>query len=177
MILIHPIFVQRIWRNGDAIQQLYRDKTFGARAEFVKKHMFRISKELLIDEAKKKKVNLKIFQGLGDTFDKTFRATSVSSEPSRDDITEVGNGNNTNNNKKKRKKSGGPPGLHKQKSAEEMYADEYKSQNKQFKFWSYAEYKSLKEKFGIPMDDTQYSHDREIYLWSFLLAVACTVVS
>ena len=171
MILIHPIFVQRIWRNGDAIQQLYRDKTFGQRAEFVKRHMFRISKDLLLDEAKKRKVNLNVFSGLGDAFDKTFRATSVSSEPSRDES------DSTNiNTKNKKKRKGGPPSLQKQKSAEEMYAEEYRSQNKQFNFWSFAEYKTLKEKFGIPLDDSQFAHDREIYLWSFLLAIACTVV-
>ena len=107
-----------------------------------------------------------MLQRLGDAFDKTFR---VSSESSRDDITEV----NRNNNKKKRKKISGPPGVHKQKSAEEMYA-EYKSQNKQFKFWSYGEYKSLKEKIGIPTHDSQYSHDREISLVIFIDCCMCS---
>eukprot|EP01083_Nonionella_stella_P176726 619094_1 len=153
ILLIHPAFDTLLWKNKDAIQNLYADGTFGDIVSQIHGILFKITEAMVVAKIE----NTSALKSMKGTLSGMVKHIAAQSELNETEIDATVNATEEEEEMKNM-------------SASDLYNFGDKEQRaSDYAFWNISVYKDLKDAFGID------NKAKETYLWSFLVAIACCI--
>ena len=197
LLLLHPTFVEKIWKNkDDNLKQLYNDKSFGEIVSKVHHDVMNICEITFIQEIKRKQIKTETrkattrrtismaknknshvqtaleLASINDEIKANINAVATAGKMQGIRIergTETTSSQASINNKKS--------SVELVESVDDGHVDEqFRLAESNNLILSYKDLKEMNEKFGIKTGSNgNDERQKELYLWSFLLSLACTI--